>query len=355
MTNDSIFAGRTAIVVRFVGLAALAQSVIAVFVNEADRAAAVAAGPLVIGAWLASVAVFAAAFVASTFRIGNDEYRGRVLQLVVVQTLTMVVTTATTAASTRPEIWLISAQLGFVHSLPMAMVLTIAEGALVIVTRTVTHGSSAAGLLWIYCRDILPYSALVVITANLLEREKQTRKALARANAELRAMQTLAAEQERTSERLRISRELHDLLGHHLTALSLNLEAVKHLLRSEPQALVDRCHTITKELLSDLRHVVSMLRGHERIDLTRVLTPLVDEVRRPSIHLVLPRTWTMSATTTRKRWSAASRRSSRMPSSTRARTICGLSSRRPMVVSAFRRGTTASGQIASCWGTGSSG
>ena len=34
------------------------------------------------------------------------------------------------------------------------------------------------------------------------------------------------------SERLRISRELHDLLGHHLTALSLNLEVAGHLAES---------------------------------------------------------------------------------------------------------------------------
>src|SRR3546814_9388876 len=47
-----------------------------------------------------------------------------------------------------------------------------------------------------------------------------------RLNAELRATRALLAESARVNERTRISRELHDLLGHHLTALSLNLEEI---------------------------------------------------------------------------------------------------------------------------------
>jgi hypothetical protein len=38
----------------------------------------------------------------------------------------------------------------------------------------------------------------------------------------------------RVTERERISRELHDTLGHHLTALSLNLEVASHLARDLP-------------------------------------------------------------------------------------------------------------------------
>ena len=54
---------------------------------------------------------------------------------------------------------------------------------------------------------------------------------LARANNELRATGELLANTSRLTERERISRELHDTLGHHLTALSLNLEAASHLAR----------------------------------------------------------------------------------------------------------------------------
>ncbi len=48
--------------------------------------------------------------------------------------------------------------------------------------------------------------------------------ALALANAELSASRELLAENSRAAERLRISRDIHDALGHHLAALSIQLD-----------------------------------------------------------------------------------------------------------------------------------
>ena len=55
------------------------------------------------------------------------------------------------------------------------------------------------------------------------------RTELARAHVELRAAAVLLEQSARTAERLRISRELHDLIGHQLTVLTLSLEAARHL------------------------------------------------------------------------------------------------------------------------------
>ncbi len=57
--------------------------------------------------------------------------------------------------------------------------------------------------------------------ARLAVSESRAREELARVNAELTATQALLAESARIGERLRISRELHDSLGHAVTALSL--------------------------------------------------------------------------------------------------------------------------------------
>ena len=61
-------------------------------------------------------------------------------------------------------------------------------------------------------------------------------------------------------ERRRIARELHDLVGHHLTALTLNLEVVTHLVDGKVLGHVQQAHSLAKLLLADVREVVSEMR-----------------------------------------------------------------------------------------------
>ena len=64
------------------------------------------------------------------------------------------------------------------------------------------------------------YSGFVFVTSLVARQQAQAREEQRRLNAELRATRVLLAESARINERTRISRELHDLRGHHLTALS---------------------------------------------------------------------------------------------------------------------------------------
>ena len=75
----------------------------------------------------------------------------------------------------------------------------------------------------------LGFQMFAMATSTLTALERTARGELARANAELQATQALLAEDSRVAERLRISRDLHDMLGHHLTALSLQLEVASRL------------------------------------------------------------------------------------------------------------------------------
>lgn len=134
----------------------------------------------------------------------------------------------------------------------------------------------------------LSLATLTFITSFVAQRQTEAREALRLMNSELRAAQLLLAEGERASERLRISRELHDVVGHHLTALSLNLEVASHLVEGKAAQHVRQAQAVSKQLLADVRQVVSALRGSDAVDLDHALRELVAAVPAPQIHLTMP-------------------------------------------------------------------
>jgi signal transduction histidine kinase len=115
--------------------------------------------------------------------------------------------------------------------------------------------------------------------------ERRAREETARVNAELQATQGLLAESVRESERVRISRDLHDTLGHHLTALSVNLEVAGHLAEGKAAEHVAQAHALAKLLLADVRAVVSAMHEGQPVDLGGALATLVAGVPQPAIHL----------------------------------------------------------------------
>ena len=124
--------------------------------------------------------------------------------------------------------------------------------------------------------------------ASLASRERNAREQLTRAHTELLATRALLAESSRNEERLRISRDLHDTLGHHLTALSLQLDVASRLTDGKAAGHVHQAHAITRLLLSDVRDVVSELRGSGPLDLTRAIRSLAGASTALNTHLDLP-------------------------------------------------------------------
>jgi signal transduction histidine kinase len=119
-------------------------------------------------------------------------------------------------------------------------------------------------------------------------RQNTARDALRKVNSELRATQALLADNARIAERVRIARELHDLVGHHLTALTLNLEVATHLIDGKALEHVQQAHSLAKLLLADVREVVSDMRVDDKVDLAAALRTLVSGVPEPRVHLDLP-------------------------------------------------------------------
>ncbi len=132
------------------------------------------------------------------------------------------------------------------------------------------------------------FSGFTFVTSLVARQQADSREQLRRLNTELRATRALLTETSRIGERMRISRELHDLVGHHLTALSLNMEVASHLVSGSAKRHVQQAQSVARLLLSDVREVVSQLREDDTFDLTQALKTLVDGVPGLAIHLDLP-------------------------------------------------------------------
>ncbi|MCX7513587.1 sensor histidine kinase [Frateuria hangzhouensis] len=134
----------------------------------------------------------------------------------------------------------------------------------------------------------LGISALAFFTSMVASQQTEAREAQRRLNSELRATRALLAESTRIAERMRIARELHDLIGHHLTALSLNLEVASHLANDSAAEHVRKAQATARHLLSDVREAVSELRQDDAIDLTQALRSLIEGVPGLSVHVDMP-------------------------------------------------------------------
>ncbi len=109
--------------------------------------------------------------------------------------------------------------------------------------------------------------------------------------AERLSADELHDEQLRYSERLGLARELHDLMGHHLTALNLQLQLGQALLaREQPEgaaAQLEKARGVAEQLLADVRQAVSAQRAERRIDLSSALRLLAAGIDTPVITLGL--------------------------------------------------------------------
>lgn len=125
-----------------------------------------------------------------------------------------------------------------------------------------------------------------VLSTYALYRESVLRAELEEKNVELEAAGVLLEDSAATAERLRISRELHDAVGHQLTVLTLELEAAKHRgPGADSAAHVRRAADVARELLAEVRATVGELRTSGSADLQAGLERLAAAVPSVDIHV----------------------------------------------------------------------
>ncbi|WP_254605980.1 sensor histidine kinase [Pseudoalteromonas sp. JC28] len=144
-------------------------------------------------------------------------------------------------------------------------------------------------LLWIEGLLYGLFHLFALLLATTHQREQQARVELQNQHAQLQSTQHLLSELSKHSERTRIARDLHDLLGHHLTALSIKLQIAQRMTADAPaQQQILECQSVAKLLLNDVRDAVDMLRQHRDIDFHQSLTLLLQYTPELKVHATIP-------------------------------------------------------------------
>lgn len=131
------------------------------------------------------------------------------------------------------------------------------------------------------------FQIFAVLCAHYAYSAGQARDRLVMVNADLLATRALLAESVRDAERLRMARELHDVAGHKLTAITLNLRALTSNSDGAVREEVRTSQRLARELLADIRGVVEAIREGRGLDLATALRALAAPISRPALRLTI--------------------------------------------------------------------
>ena len=129
------------------------------------------------------------------------------------------------------------------------------------------------------------FQAFAALCAHYARSAELARDRLALVNADLLATRALLADAARDAERLRVARELHDVAGHKLTALTLNLRALGAEPAFAARDEVRIAQQLARELLGDIRGIVQAMRDARGLDLATALRALAAPLPKPALQL----------------------------------------------------------------------
>jgi signal transduction histidine kinase len=141
----------------------------------------------------------------------------------------------------------------------------------------------------------MPFLAAVVFVAiytRITVNEQEARARLAEANQKLRQYAAQVEQMATVQERNRLAREIHDGLGHYLTAINIQIKAAQAFIEQDPaqtRTALENAQNLSQEALADVRRSISELRADPSTisPLPDRLQSLLDETRSSGIQAEL--------------------------------------------------------------------
>ena len=246
--------------------AGIAMLVVILGIGALVPIAAPDAVTLPVGAWLGVFAAFVVVTVGIVLRAGFATPRAYTLlgaQVVLVATLVL----TAPGAGWLPILLVVVAALS-VYVVPVpAVAVVVAVNVVVVGAAVGLRGSATDALLTAMIYLLLQVASVGSTLA--LQRERRMREQLAVAHVELRAAAVLRDESTRSDERLRIAREVHDVLAHSLSAITVQAGVGLHLLDRDPEqarGALTAIRAASTEALDEVRAVLGVVRGDAHDD-----------------------------------------------------------------------------------------
>lgn len=138
----------------------------------------------------------------------------------------------------------------------------------------------------------MPFLAAILFVAVFSQtalNEQRARAELALANQKLRQYAAQAEELATAQERNRLAREIHDGLGHYLTAVNIQIKAAQAMVDENPELVrnaLSNAQQMTQDALADVRRSISSLRNDPNTErpLPDTLTRLLAEIGTADVH-----------------------------------------------------------------------
>lgn len=234
--------------------------------------------------WFAAYAAFVGAYLVAELDGAAGPTRRRGLMLAVQALLALYMVWLYPSFLVTSLVVVVAWQIASAASLRTALAATAAVTAAMVAMKCVdqTDGMSLVVLL-----SSCGFQLFAVSAAHLARSEAAAREDLARTNAELLATQTLLTESARMSERLQISRDLHDVLGHNLTSLAIHLDVAARMSEGQAAQHVGCARDVAGALLDQVRDVVGRVRV-QPVHLRNTLVTLTEGVAGLKVRLDLP-------------------------------------------------------------------
>jgi signal transduction histidine kinase len=180
---------------------------------------------------------------------------------------------------------LIAAQLGLYGNSRLGLV-WIAAQTIALAIAVAVHWSARPALL--LTPPYLGFQVLMFAAVTHFVEARRANAQLANANRDLVRLQDALHQKTRIEERLRIAQDMHDILGHHLSALHLNLELASHQAQGEARTTIRIAHSLARALLGDVKALVKNASDDAPVDLRQEIQQLACDLPRPKLHVSLP-------------------------------------------------------------------